>query len=392
MFPKTRLGKRSPLGALLSSGCPFTVRPDQNSDQILGQLLGYALSPSEPFSGSDTSCSRSVSSSIDVPKRRAQEADMDELMAAMVLSSLSCSPRLHSNAHESSAAGADCAGELSDCSSGYWSVGHSRGSPAASSPVREQDGGLAPPPDEGLSMELGEQVLFEEPAARKRRNSEHAALKCLWPGCEKVLTSIVGIKRHVRTMHLHSCGVEHERCSRSEEDFYYTEVSQWEESQRQPPCVHPVHPHTPPPPPPAALCPRPHLASVTPPPPPPSIGWCRPTTRTRLRSPWSLALRPTPSGQRPAADTANRAWLPECAQSVSVSSGCSRAPPAGGSAAKPRNAVKFMALNTESSGARRVAGKRPVSALWTNVVLQTDCTPAPSSGREEDFCQWFFRP
>ncbi|KAK7912784.1 hypothetical protein WMY93_012995 [Mugilogobius chulae] len=103
-------------------------------------------------------CSRPVSSSIDVPKRR-QEVDMDELMAAMVLSS--------------------CPAVL--CST-------------------------APP-------------------SQSPQNSEHAAFRCLWPGCEKVLTSIVGIKRHVRTMHLNSCAGEYERCSRSEEDFYYTEVT-----------------------------------------------------------------------------------------------------------------------------------------------------------------------
>lgn len=57
----------------------------------------------------------------------------------------------------------DCGGsELSDGgSSGYWSVGHGAGSPEpAVSP--------ATPPDEGLDMEM-EQVLFDEPAARKRR-------------------------------------------------------------------------------------------------------------------------------------------------------------------------------------------------------------------------------
>lgn len=32
---------------------------------------------------------------------------------------------------------------------------------------------------------------------------------------------------------------------------------------------------------------------------------------------------------------------------------------------RPRNAVKFMELNTESNGARPVAGKRPASASWT---------------------------
>lgn len=185
---------------------------------------------------------------------------MDELMAAMVLSSLSCSPRLHSNAHEASAAGADCAGEMSDSSSGYWSVGHSRGSPAASPPITEQDGGVAPPLDEGLSME--EQELFEEPAPRRRRNSEHAAFRCLWPGCEKVLTSIVGIKRHVRSIHLQSGGGEHERCSRSEEDFYYTEVTQWEEPQSPPPLFTPGSPgHAPSSPPPPSF---PGLSSSAP--------------------------------------------------------------------------------------------------------------------------------
>ncbi|KAJ0044118.1 hypothetical protein NL108_008345, partial [Boleophthalmus pectinirostris] len=156
---------------------------------------------------------------------------------------------------------ADCGGELSDCSSGYWSVGHSRGSPAASPPITEPDGDQTTTSDEGMELEL-----FEEPAPRRRRNSEHASFRCLWPGCEKVLTSIVGIKRHVRTMHLnrcglyiscvsyyckliktwltcplgaYSCGGEYERCSRSEEDFYYTEITQ---SQTTPPQCTPASP------------------------------------------------------------------------------------------------------------------------------------------------------
>ncbi|CAL1603371.1 unnamed protein product [Knipowitschia caucasica] len=212
MFPKTRLGKRSPLGALLSSSCPSTVRPGDGPAGQLGFMVSQCgAEPSES--------NRAVSLSIAVPQRR-QEVDMDELMAAMVLSSLSCSPRLHSAAPPDPSA--DCAGELSDCSSGYWSVGQSLGSPTASPPITEPDIGLATPLDDGLSMEL---ELFEEPAARRPKSSEHAVFRCLWPGCDKVLTSIVGIKRHVRTQHLHSCAGEYERCSRSEEDFYYTEVS-----------------------------------------------------------------------------------------------------------------------------------------------------------------------
>lgn len=62
-------------------------------------------------------------------------------------------------------------GDLSDsCSSGYWSVGHANGSPAPSPPRAEHDISPATPPDEGLDMEL-EQVLFDEPAPRKRRVS-----------------------------------------------------------------------------------------------------------------------------------------------------------------------------------------------------------------------------
>lgn len=162
---------------------------------------------------------------------------MDELMAAMVLSSLSCSPRLHSPpTHTDTAAPPmDCGGaELSDSgSSGYWSVGHSNGSPAPSPPIAEPAASPATPTDEGFDMEL-EQVLFDEPAPRKRRNSAKSAYRCLWPNCGKVLTTVVGIKRHIRITHLCRSG-EHERCSRSEEDFYYTEINQWDQQQQQSP-------------------------------------------------------------------------------------------------------------------------------------------------------------
>ncbi|KAM3626028.1 uncharacterized protein V6R79_021492 [Siganus canaliculatus] len=252
MLLKTRLGKRSPLGALLSSSCqeteedgipmatasalPQTInrvggrpglrvyfqgRPSGVVDQ-LDLLHSDTLSPPS---------SRSVSSCIDVPRSQRRPEDVDELMAAMVLSSLSCSPLLHSaTALHSTAPLMDCgSGELSDGgSSGYWSVGNANGSPAPSPPIAEHSESVAVPPDEGLDVEL-DQVLFGEPAPRKRRNSVKAAYRCLWPGCGKMLTSVVGIKRHVRTTHLSRSG-EHERCSRSEEDFYYTEINQWDQS------------------------------------------------------------------------------------------------------------------------------------------------------------------
>ncbi|XP_044051270.1 zinc finger protein 395a [Siniperca chuatsi] len=276
MLPKSRLGKRSPLGALVSSTCPAAGQETGETgvtaataagQQPIGRVKGHpglkvyfqcggggespgvadqldlmqrdvsGWSSSHPSSSSvPPSCGRSVSSCIDVPRsqRSPEEVEMDELMAAMVLSSLSCSPLLHSPAHPDTAAPPmDCGGgELSDSgSSGYWSVGHGNGSPAPSPPIAEPALSLATPPDEGLDMEL-EQVLFDEPAPRKRRNSVKAAYRCLWPSCGKVLTSVVGIKRHIRKTHL--CrGAEHERCSRSEEDFYYTEINQWDQQQQQ---------------------------------------------------------------------------------------------------------------------------------------------------------------
>ncbi|XP_062276383.1 zinc finger protein 395-like isoform X2 [Scomber scombrus] len=307
MIPKNRLGKRSPLGALVSATAG--PRADQETgetsvitatgagqhavsrvkghpglkcggagessglvDQIdLMQSDVSVWSSSHPSSSSSSPSSvphsviRSVSSCIDVPRnqRTPADVDMDEMMAAMVLSSLSCSPLLHNSAQPDPAAPLmDCGGsELSDSgSSGYWSVGHGNGSPAHSPTIAEPDAGPASPPDEGLDMEL-EQVLFDEPAPRKRRNSVKVAYRCLWPSCGKVLTSVVGIKRHIRTTHL--CrGGEHERCSRSEEDFYYTEINQ-QQPQTPPLPLHCVRTHSP-------TSPNSLSPSSPPSPPPPS--------------------------------------------------------------------------------------------------------------------------
>ncbi|XP_053176024.1 zinc finger protein 395a [Scomber japonicus] len=288
MIPKNRLGKRSPLGALVSSTAGHRADQETGETSVImataaagggqhtvsrvkghpglkvyfqcggasGESSGLVdqsdvpvWSSSHPSSSSSSSPSsvphsviRSVSSCIDVPRsqRTPADVDMDEMMAALVLSSLSCSPLLHNSAQPDPAAPLmDCGGsELSDSgSSGYWSVGHGNGSPAHSPPIAEPDAGPASPPDEGLDMEL-EQVLFDEPAPRRRRNSVKVAYRCLWPSCGKVLTSVVGIKRHIRTTHL--CrGGEHERCSRSEEDFYYTEINQQQQQPQTPPL--PLH-------------------------------------------------------------------------------------------------------------------------------------------------------
>lgn len=293
MVPKTRLGKRSPLGTLVCGssaegltetgphGCPDSglhrskLYPGQkvyvhcggqecggvveqhnhvdNEVSIyLPQLHQHVHRKLEDVWMSPAFSSTSaVSSSIDVPRRSPETVDMDEIMAAMVLTSLSCSPVIQHSA-PGSATQAFCGmenggGELSD--GGYWSCDHGNGSPAPSPPIAETDKS-APLVDEGLDMEL-DQMLFNEPTPRKRKNSVKVAYRCLWPNCGKILTTVVGIKRHIRNSHLGQSD-EH---SQREEDFYYTEVYQDLEQttasgSHQPSCTSPSSPSrlTPPPP------------------------------------------------------------------------------------------------------------------------------------------------
>ncbi|KAM4521896.1 zinc finger protein 395b isoform 3-T4 [Odontesthes bonariensis] len=154
--------------------------------------------------------------------RSPESVEMDEIMAAMVLTSLSCSPVVQSHPQtDRGPAGSSSSidmesggGELSDSgSSGYWSWDHSNVSPAPSPSVTEIDSC----PDEGLHMELEQ---GEELTAKKPKSSFRSVYKCLWPSCGKVLTSSVGIKRHIRVMHLGSGSDQSQR----EEDFYYTKI------------------------------------------------------------------------------------------------------------------------------------------------------------------------
>lgn len=154
--------------------------------------------------------------------RSPESVEMDEIMAAMVLTSLSCSPVVQSPPQtdpgpgvSSSSVDMECGGgELSDSgSSGYWSWDHGNVSPAPSPSVTEMDSS----PDEGLQMEAEQ---GEELSAKRLKSSFRGVYKCLWPNCGKVLTSSVGIKRHIRVLHLGGSDQ-----SQREEDFYYTKIS-----------------------------------------------------------------------------------------------------------------------------------------------------------------------
>ncbi|NXE99818.1 ZN395 protein, partial [Menura novaehollandiae] len=202
--------------------------------------------PAPPAAGNPSpaeALQRSVSSSIDVPKRKGDAAvEMDEMVAAMVLTSLSCSPVVQSPpAGESGlpASRAACdpwkeSGDVSDSgsstTSGHWSGGSDISTPSpphpAGSPKYSSEALSSPQADDGFETD-SDPFLLDEPAPRKRKNSVKVMYKCLWPSCGKVLRSIVGIKRHVRTQHLGD-GADSEQRKR-EEDFYYTEVQVKEE-------------------------------------------------------------------------------------------------------------------------------------------------------------------
>ncbi|XP_038842146.1 zinc finger protein 395-like isoform X2 [Salvelinus namaycush] len=171
--------------------------------------------------------------------RSPESVEMDEIMAAMVLTSMSCSPVVQSSPQSQndpvpgpSSGGRDMecgsgdlecgsgdmecgGGELSDSgSSGYWSRDHDNVSPVLSLSVMEMDSS----PDEGLHTELEQGVELN--VAKRSKSSFRGAYRCLWPSCGKVLTSSVGMKRHVRVLHLGASEQSHR-----EEDFYYTDFS-----------------------------------------------------------------------------------------------------------------------------------------------------------------------
>ncbi|KAM9155365.1 zinc finger protein 395 isoform 1-T1 [Pangshura tecta] len=190
------------------------------------------------------SVQRSVSRNIDVPKRKSDAAvEMDEMMAAMVLTSLSCSPVVQSPpSRESSmpASQAACdswkeSGDVSDSgsstTSGHWSGGSDISTPSPphpeASPKYSSEALSSPQADDGFETD-SDPFLLDEPAPRKRKNSVKVMYKCLWPNCGKVLRSIVGIKRHIKTQHLGDGADSDQR--RREEDFYYTEVQVKEEA------------------------------------------------------------------------------------------------------------------------------------------------------------------
>nr|XP_033789174.1 zinc finger protein 704 isoform X2 [Geotrypetes seraphini] len=176
-----------------------------------------------------------VSSNIDVPQARksAEEADMDKVTAAMVLTSLSTSPLIRSppiRPQEGLNGSWKEGGYVpsSTSSSGYWSwsAPSDHSNPSTPSPPLSADSFKlfrAPAlPDEGIDETDASNLLFDEPIPRKRKNSMKVMFKCLWKNCGKVLSTAAGIQKHIRTIHLGRIGESD--YSDGEEDFYYTEI------------------------------------------------------------------------------------------------------------------------------------------------------------------------
>ncbi|KAF6101783.1 zinc finger protein 704 [Phyllostomus discolor] len=174
-----------------------------------------------------------VSSNIDVPPARksSEELDMDKVTAAMVLTSLSTSPLVRSppvRPNEGlSGSWKEGGAPSSSCGSGYWSwsAPSDQSNPSTPSPPLSADSAKpfrSPAPDDGIDEAEAGNLLFDEPIPRKRKNSMKVMFKCLWKNCGKVLSTAVGIQKHIRTIHLGRVGDSD--YSDGEEDFYYTEI------------------------------------------------------------------------------------------------------------------------------------------------------------------------
>ncbi|KAH0617615.1 hypothetical protein JD844_016047 [Phrynosoma platyrhinos] len=166
-------------------------------------------------------------------RKSSEELDMDKVTAAMVLTSLSTSPLVRSppvRPNESLNGSWKEGGFVpsSTSSSGYWSwsAPSDQSNPSTPSPPLSADSfkpfRLLSQTDDGIDETETSSLLFDEPIPRKRKNSMKVMFKCLWKNCGKVLSTAVGIQKHIRTIHLGRVGESD--YSDGEEDFYYTEI------------------------------------------------------------------------------------------------------------------------------------------------------------------------
>lgn len=234
--------------------------------------------PSANSSGWSTSSSqmeskkRTVTDGVDVPNAKTlkiakeEEPAMNEVMAAMILTSLQAASPSFQQCQPMDCAGPSSPGvasHSSDLGSFYGNVspspstssGHfswdfnSRGTPSPGlslsdvensssgqqqtafsylphgTPVESMPGALlfSSSLDEGIDMGEGPSSVFWDDAKspKKLKALSKTLYKCTWQKCTKTLCTVQGIERHIRTVHL---GKKENDFSDHEEEFYYTEV------------------------------------------------------------------------------------------------------------------------------------------------------------------------
>ncbi|XP_022255465.1 zinc finger protein 395-like [Limulus polyphemus] len=177
---------------------------------------------------------RPPSLTIEVPtlqsgrKRRPSSTDdgdvMNDCSAAMVLMSLSCSPK----SPRRSDSGLYAYSWTSSTSSGFqeWDSPRSDTRTATPSPpsplVVMETVTSGQVSDEGIEMD--ETVGFmEEPLSEKRKT--RTLFQCTWPGCGKQYYLCEDVEKHVRMRHLRRSKTQISDLSDDhEEEFYYTEI------------------------------------------------------------------------------------------------------------------------------------------------------------------------
>ncbi|XP_069506979.1 SLC2A4 regulator isoform X2 [Ambystoma mexicanum] len=171
-------------------------------------------------------------------QKPSEKADIDEVIAAAVLTSLSTSPLLLGQvmgtcttepcskvSKEGTLMSSSCS---SSTNSGDWNWDlpsdpsvPSTPSPPLYTEVRKT-GSSSTQSDDGIEDTDVGHFLFGDTFPRKRKNSVKVMFKCLWKNCGKVLSTSSGIQKHIRAVHLGRRAEPDQ--SDGEEDFYYTEV------------------------------------------------------------------------------------------------------------------------------------------------------------------------
>ncbi|XP_078507807.1 SLC2A4 regulator isoform X1 [Lissotriton helveticus] len=175
---------------------------------------------------------------VPIQRKPSEKADLDEVIAAAVLTSLSTSPLLlgqgagtcttepcskvskEANLNSSSCSSSTNSGDWN------WDFQGDPSIPSTPSPPLSTEVSKtclsSTQSDDGIEDSDAGQFLFGDPIPRKRKNSVKVMFKCLWKNCGKVLSTSSGIQKHIRAVHLgRRAEPDH---SDGEEDFYYTEV------------------------------------------------------------------------------------------------------------------------------------------------------------------------